>query len=745
MIKVFIYVSLLLNVGVFYGSDEYTVILKDETQSSGIQEIKAPKKILDLFYAIKTTPISSNTFDFSNRSYTVSAFELAVDIAYIISDGYAAQDETEANKIIDFSIKSKIAKALQENSVDDVLGCANIFFSLGGPESIQRLMDKESVRLIKKFMLQGGDQTITLGDVDVTKLFETLKNEIINIFATSDEIIDFSKNNVHLDLTGTQDKEINHEVMVPRGTLYAYTTGYEQPIHLFNVTAQKKIDYKLPTHALPNTPVAYALSLYAARLANKIAGVTPYNVVLLFSDDESVNVKFGVSSRDVVAFSEDGKLFLRVLVIESLCFLEVYDLVKGLIVYSTRVAYISRSRQLRGCFFNPDDSNIFGYYTNEQMCISDENHLHKPMILKDFDGEIIKAAFSDDGSYIYVLIWKENSLTCYRYHYLEPAGKISIQHPSNELEVLNTINSADNEQLFVECSYNSGKNPPYPLKSYDLVRFDFGEGIRKPSAQNLYIGAEQKFDVRLLDNLIVYKAKDKIHFYDCFFHTQPLPPLGLDKCRSILGFSADGSLWLRMDPGAADIRGVKKAEEYLISYNLRKKQLLNDIIIKVNANLGLNDCLELLTENKKNKRLWYENAYATINKVDEKDKQGLRESIAYAKAYEKALKSQLPESDQAKAIREAEEALQESQRIRAQQLETTKKIKVIQKAKARRKNKEEQMESGQILAHPQITPPPPTPPTMLQRAWNAAKSAGQGFINFVTTPFRWISRFFGWA
>jgi hypothetical protein len=701
-------------------------------------KIKVEKQLLDKFPGRHTLLSGSFT-----RSYTVNAFQLAMDVAQIMSPDIFQKSLPQK---INFETKSKIVQKLEKSLLPDILGCKKIFFHLQQSDTINKFLNQETVRLLKNSFFQlKEDEGINLTDVeDFEDETNALKNEIVRIFATSDQISDFSQQNVHLDLSGTKDENVLREIMVPHGTLYAYTITGDQPMtYLFNLAGQKKIDYASTISELLMTkPVS---SFYVAQFANKIVGLTSSGFTLSFSDKNYVDSEYvEANESDKKSLSGDGKFFLMMSATSTNCFLYVHDLINKRVVMHTDIAYISKSGKLRGCCFNPEDSNTFLYYTDEEVCIGDEQYIQsrqrsilssqnmkKPMILNDFDGEIIKAAFSDDGSCIYVLTWQTPSLTCYKYHYLEQVGKVKIELP-NKIDIVNVVNSFDNDQLFVECTY-----VVYPYRLYDLIRFDFGREVSKYSAHNLAIGAGRPPDVRSLGNLIVYRAQTKIQFYDSFFRKLILYPFGLDRCRSILGFSADKLLWFRIE-SLADSKNTSKksADDYLLCYTVQKSEELEKIWRKIEKDFDLNDCLELLKENKDNRMAWYKNAYGKLNKDVEEQKSSLKKSDIYGKAYKKAALLQSTQSEQTKAVIETKKSLQRAQEERKRQQEKLVKLKALEE----RKKKQQQDDArnlktikkkfGEIPKYIGKTPQPPQipQPTFVQRMWLNIKSAGKNLF-----------------
>ena len=570
------------------------------------------------------------------------------------------------------------------------------------------------------------------------------KKEVVDAYATSDDIVTFwhkflynpSGSVVRLNLTGTQEKEILSEVMVPQGNFYAYTLTNEfvnnEYLYVVNLSDAALKKYKMQPQGAKRITLGWnSARLYAAgAINNTIVAVTDYTNSMLWFSNGRIEYQVMPSRRltepavieHVFALSGDGNSLLELKSLNSKLY---YTLYNGLTSVGQEEPMKDFDR-LSGASFNPMNNNMILYYNNQKVFVTKINKgVAESSVLKKFSGDVIKAIFSNDGSCIYVLAKQNSNLSCYRFSDLKQKGELNLSYRNENIDITNVVNSPDNEQLFVECRYSTEDKGIFTEKSYDLVNFDFGAAS---SVKSLYLGEKQSFDVRADGNLIVCKTGNKIHFYDCFLRKKAQDSKSIDGCKAILGFSADGFLWLRMEPPVAMLERKKSDEDYLLCYKVRKKEDLEAVAKEINEKLDLNNCLDLLNNRNINRNEWDQKLYKMLGENSWYEK-AYKKSTALQYVLEKTKKkTEAPLTTASTAplttttsskVRELAEVLQESRELRAE----------IEANDAARERDEEQRaaikERERLLIEGKGPRPPSAPPTLniFQRAvdWIADK------------------------
>lgn len=725
--------------------EKYTVYLK------GDAEIKISKNLLDQFPAIKTRPSTSLLIDYSNTNYTLDSFTLITKVAQIIYDEYARKTNNTLPENLNFAIKAQIMQELEKAPLADVLICSNFFFYQQASEAIQKFFNTESNRLLKRFISKEEGNDIDLSNIDLSEQTMELKKEVIDIFASSDQVITFSQKNIHLNLPNTKDKEIMEEVMVPHGDMYAYILANDKKNYL--ILLSKNQIKQLEKHTFTTDTSNGIYGLYAAQRANGIVSlmggsgdIVLYTLSTFFTNEVEIRKMLQGSAfvESPCALSADGRFFLYLFhpyssyLEKQLAIYDFYNEEKPKTInadtYIGATAYRGDpTNTINDCCFNPTDSDTFLFYGAEKIFFTTGDHVINEINFANIGGKIVKTLFSNDGSYVYIIIHQKDNLFCYKYYYFQPIGFVKhwkAQLNYDRIVVKNVVNSPDGEQLFVECLHSSiYREQPQHQEYHNLYRFDFKTGL----STILYSGEGQSFDLKSDGNLIVFKTKNRIHFYDCFFQRE-VNSFSIERCRRLLGFSADGSLWLRMEAAPISVMSKKSSEDYLLCYKIREQGKVKAMSENINKNFDLTECLELLTEQRISRTNWDQKLHEMAQDW-------------YKKAYEAYEKKKFAKLQYQRKKRDKLE-----KRKKQKQLSTTmiasknipvQRIMPLNNPPTQPISQQIQQQLTQQVQQPTSSALPPQlplpKPTFTQRAWSAVQGAVDWIAAKIVTPFfRWF-------
>lgn len=707
------------------------------------------------------------------NGYTAESLKLLFRIAEIIHANNPDRPDVIVQGI-DFYTKSQLIPELTKATPQDMLLCIKAFNILVSPSYIDihalnptlQFLVHEFTNKLKVAAADKAGQDINFGDIQIigeNKYFAFLKKDIVNVLSTYNIGSFFGRYKSYeiIHLLGTTDKQLIKDSLVQKGNLYAYMLKEaedKKSVYTVDVSAHKAVpQFSSQSHSLSDVPYNYQDDLYAASGFDEIASIAYLdNNVLVHSIGKTDLLAMLSMPEDVskiyYALSADGKTLLVLFYCRNrdennrLIFRR-YDLVNGTSADIYEKRFVGDIKVQR-CFFNPTDADVFAYCTNTRHGILysryDEKNKKREYVEQVFEqpGEIILASqFSNDGSCVYVVTTNrtKRNIYFYKFHYLNPEKNIEYVIEKGIISA-HIVSSNDNNVCFVELEYQD--NRYLPIKRFDLIKTNFGENA--PGVTVIQGNQGEIFNTVSYANLMVYKTKERIHFYDVFFKKETSNH-SVERCNSILGFSSKELLWFRIAPAR------KGDHEYITAYHIRKKDF-KDIAESIEKDLYTDffaTYINLLTTKPDNRQEWYNKFVDNVprellEKIQGASNLTTNTSAPSAELSTSSQDTSKDESLERQALNLRNEAIHSAYLARMQQKKNKQDIGALRQQHAATAARAQQIAAGNAPTL-QASTPQPTPPSVLQRVWHTVKSARQRLVNFVITPFRWISRFFGWA